>query len=373
MTKVLGKYVIINKFDIGKTTQDLLRDLLYESTGSRIPKDKIIYGKPRALDQRPSDKYDPNTFIPVTVDIVYDTRFRSDGDGFMYRRRSIIEHTSGVDFTKISPEFFPFRISDIIDQINSYLEYPIAMSEVVEYEYTTAAQWAKGIRLQARDDSYLWMDGQTITIDTTLISHENLLSNNILNGFNIYQPPNGPYVIDGFAEHRGGCDQVTCPICSPTGIITPDTPQHIVDYVNMTQREVNPSYSELPVMTLFATLGNELQIRPPTETVDNGSFGTLPPESDDRPQPVVDGEVSPYHSFTQSVCGEEVNLEYYAPRIAEPEAGCRVEGEPAPYPYPEPTAGSCSGATNGDTSASGDTGCTDSQFTPSPVSTCGNC
>lgn len=313
MSKVLGKYVIIDRADVGKTTEDLLRDLLFESTGARIPADKIQYGKPRELKQRPQYKYDPNTFIPVVVDIVYDTRFRSAGDGFMYRRRSIIEHCANVDFSSISPDFFPFRISDIIDKINEQLEYPITMDNLVEFEYSSVEQWADGVMLQARDDSYLWTDGQKVLIDTSKVNHQNLLTNHTLDGFNIYQPPGGPYLIGGFIEHRGPCGNIDCPICSDTGKVVESTAKHIADYVEMTARPISGAFRTTPVdeNSISVAPGNTLAITPPPDVQE---LIIAPPDQVDvRPSPIVDYVVSPYDGTTQTSDCQDVNLAYYAP------------------------------------------------------------
>ena len=330
MSKVLGKYVIIDRHDVGKTTEDLLRDLLYESTGARIPGDKIVYGKPRELKQRPTYKYDPNTFIPVIVDIVYDTRFRTTGDGFMYRRRSIIEHCANVDFTSIKPDFFPFRISDILDQINSYLEYPIAMDDLVEYEYSSVEQWSSGVLLMARDDSYLWTDGQTVMIDTSSVNQNNLLTNYTLDGFNIYQPVGGPYTIGGFNEHRGPCGNVDCPICSATGKVVESTSKHIVEYVNMVSREINGAFRKEPLLdnSLTTSIGNVLKIEkvPESQELNISPINKI----DERPVPIVDNVRSPYAGITETDDNEEVNLEYYAPQMSN-ERDC--SNIPADSPY----------------------------------------
>lgn len=305
MSKIYGKYVIIDGRDVGKTTEDLLRDLLFESTGARIPADKIKYGVPQALDQRPHDIYDPNTFIPVTVDLVYDTRYRTIGDGFMYRRRYISEHVKDVDFTMVKPEFYPFRTSDIIDQINAQLSYPIAMTELVEFEYATYDQWIAGIFLQAKDESYLWMGCSKIQIDTSDINHTNLLQKNELDGFNIYQPKDGVKIIDGFHEYRGGCNDPLCPICKENGVVNENTPPHVVKIIDIINRPISSAFRNTPQPDeLPVAYGKELEIK----------VKPLPCSTDPMDVVINDGNepVIPYDSLDIDIASDTTGVIVYS-------------------------------------------------------------
>lgn len=179
--------VVIDERDIGKTREDLLRDLLYESTGRRIPADKIVYGKPVTMDARPDDMLDPNTFMPVRVNVNYDNRFKNNGDGFMYRRRDLAKHGRDCNFGSVLPEYLPFKVSDILDQINSCMPYPIAASDIIDYEYETLEQVQDGIKLQAHPESYLWVSGKTFKIDDTLIRYQSPIKTRRLLGFFVYR------------------------------------------------------------------------------------------------------------------------------------------------------------------------------------------
>lgn len=182
--------VVIDELDVGKTREEVLMDLIYEAVGYRVPLDRVKFGKPREVDKRKDLDLDPNTFIPARVDPTYDDRYSAAGSGFMYRRRNIINHTNGVDFSQVAPPSLPFKMADVLDQINERMPYPIQLSDIVNYEYKTFAEVAeKGIRLQAHPESLLWIDGQTFFVNTVYINGKPLINVKELDGFNEWFAP----------------------------------------------------------------------------------------------------------------------------------------------------------------------------------------
>lgn len=175
--------VVIDEHDVGKTREEVLLDLIYEATGNRIPIDKVDFGKPKELDKRKDLETDPNTFIPAKVDPQYDARYSASGSGFMYRRRDIINHTDGCDFSRVMPAMLPVRILDVLDQINECMPYPIQPDDVINYEYKTAAQVENGISLHAHPESLLWIKGQTLLVDTSMLYNEPMIAVTNLDGF----------------------------------------------------------------------------------------------------------------------------------------------------------------------------------------------
>lgn len=152
--------VVIDEHDVGKTKEEVLMDLIYEATGRRIPLDKVKFGKPQEVDVRKDLKLDPNTFIPMRVDPGYDNRYNTPETGVLYRRRSLKEHLEGVVFQQVLVEKFPVRVSQLLEQINYQLKYPISETEIQEYQYDTAEQLEKfGLYLMATPESLLWYDG----------------------------------------------------------------------------------------------------------------------------------------------------------------------------------------------------------------------
>lgn len=184
--------VVIDEKDINKSKEEILMDLIYESTGQRIPLPHVRFGKPQELDQRPDLKFDPNTFIGARVNPRYDNRYNAAGSGFMYRRRSIIDHMRGCVFEGITPTHLPFKVSDLLPQINHCLPYPIAAEEIVDYEYTTLDEVKDSIKLKAHPESLLWCDGGRIPIDDRIIAGQPLLTVTNLPGFYVWTPPAEP-------------------------------------------------------------------------------------------------------------------------------------------------------------------------------------
>lgn len=182
--------VVIDEKDVGKTNEEVLMDLIYEGTGQRIPLDKVKFGNPEEIDKRKDLEYDPNTFIPARVNPQYDARYNVDGSGFMYRRRNIINHTDGCDFSRVAPATLPFTIIDILDQINECMPYPIKASDVINYKYTSLEEVeTKGVRLDAHPHSLLWVKGQQFFVNTTYINGKPLVAVTDLDGFNEWVAP----------------------------------------------------------------------------------------------------------------------------------------------------------------------------------------
>lgn len=180
--------VIIDEKDIHKSKEEILMDLIYESTGQRIPLEHVKFGKPVELDARPDLKFDPNTFIPARVNPRYDNRYNSSGSGFMYRRRSIFEHIQGCSFNGVAIYSLPAKLTDLLEQINRCLPYPIAKEDVSEVEITSLEQIQKGIRFAAHPESILWCEGGIVPIDTRALEGIPLVTVTQLNGFKKWSP-----------------------------------------------------------------------------------------------------------------------------------------------------------------------------------------
>lgn len=308
MSIIDNKYVVINEHDLGKDKIDLLTDLLYESTGARIPKDKIKYGKPQVLDTKPDDLFDPNTFVPVIIDMAYDARYPFFRDsGFMYRRRSIVEHFKDVDLKSVAPPFYPFRTSDIIDQLNEKLKYPVDMDDLVEIEYKTAEDWEDGIRIQAHPESYLWFDGYNVEVDTSQVNHTNLFTVHTLDGFHIHRNESGTMVIPGFVKHYGKCGNLNCPVCG-SGSMNPENlsklDPRVVDYLMMTVRPVNEAFKNIPEAVITKVANDIVESKgQPIPIYSNEPY--LRPTKPELPDPGTDTESGEESNEEESIPSEE--------------------------------------------------------------------
>lgn len=182
--------IVIDEKDISKQQEEVLLDLIYEATGQRIPLSKIKFGLPDSVDPRKDLDLDHNTFISAYVDPSYDSRYWKDGSGFLYRRRVISEHTLDVDFSNVQPLTLPFNITDVLDQINTRMLYPIHQNDIVDYEYKSLEDVVqKGIHLKANPHSLLWIGGMHIHVNVSKIDgNDPLISNINIDGFNEWHP-----------------------------------------------------------------------------------------------------------------------------------------------------------------------------------------
>lgn len=177
--------VVINEEDVGKTPEQVLIDLIYEALGFRLPVDKVKFGKPKMLDARKDLAKDPNTFIPARVDPRYDSRYNSAGSGFMYRRRNITHHCRVYDFSRVAPTKLPFKISDVLDQINQVMPYPLQMRDLINHEYKTVEE-ARHMKLTAHPESLLWISEHVFTPSMAYLDGTDLFPVTELDGFNYY-------------------------------------------------------------------------------------------------------------------------------------------------------------------------------------------
>lgn len=177
--------VIIDEHDLGKTKIQILMDLIYESTNTRIPEQWIQYGKPHKLDARPDDPYDPNTFIPVKIDHRYNDVL-SKNAGFMYRRHSLQTHLAGVVWEFPS---FPTTLRHLVAQVvNPQLGYPLDVNDIKDYVIDDPQ--TNQVVISAVDDSFLWMSGANgFAIAPPGDEFFILVEDPLLTGFNPYSEP----------------------------------------------------------------------------------------------------------------------------------------------------------------------------------------
>jgi hypothetical protein len=175
--------VVINEKDLWKTKLQVLMDLIYESTGQRIPEDKIKYGLPQKLDARPEVWNDPNTFVSVRIDPTYDDRYLPQ-TGFLYRRREVwrqfVGQTINVEFNR-----FPITLREIlVEQINPQLRYPFDPLDIVDYKIDDPL--TAELKFTAVAESFLWCDGGDLEIEPPDDRFFNLAPNPYLDGFRLY-------------------------------------------------------------------------------------------------------------------------------------------------------------------------------------------
>lgn len=118
-----------------RPSEEILRDLLYVGNGIRLDPSGIRVGIPKALDLRPDIDSDENTFIELHVDPDLDQRFAGH-NGLLYRRVTLAE----VPFPEPPPSTirvpaYPFKTSDILEEINRYFGTQLTVNDIVDRVY----------------------------------------------------------------------------------------------------------------------------------------------------------------------------------------------------------------------------------------------
>lgn len=111
-----------------RPTKEILIDLIYQFNKYRVPVQHITFGLPEPLDLYPGIVTDENTFVPVTVNEIYDNRF--DGrNGFLYRRISMTELVEDMSVKFDLPEF-PFRMAEILPHLNLKFHTQLTVDDI---------------------------------------------------------------------------------------------------------------------------------------------------------------------------------------------------------------------------------------------------
>ena len=171
--------LFLQGYNFNRKSELICLDMLYLSIKIRIPEPKIKFQIPRVMDVRPDIDDDPNTFVDAFVDRTFDIRVAGN-QGFLYRRLPLdyIEQDPEV---KINPPQFPFKVSDILNQINASLNTSLTMHDLLDLEYVGDETT---ITLVANPDSLAWIGTKEISIETNNVTP--IVSVNDLSGFTVY-------------------------------------------------------------------------------------------------------------------------------------------------------------------------------------------
>jgi len=169
--------------DFNKPSFLIALDLIYIANRYSVNPNKIRLGRPMCLDQRPDIEDDPNSFVPVEVNMDADLRFAAGNRGFMLRRLRLSE-IEGYDSIVVSTSA-PFKTADILDQLNTLLQTQLTMDDLqdITYEATNTA-----ITLKANRYSWAWVGKIVIQVND---------GNNPMLLFPISK-------LDGFKEYSSG-------------------------------------------------------------------------------------------------------------------------------------------------------------------------
>lgn len=177
---------LYNEKNFDRTSLDIAIDMIYVFNGCRLIKEKITLGTPIPLDQRPELPDDPNTFIPLRVKEEIDYRFdiKIQNNGIMYRRLHLSE-IKDINEIEVAIEDFPFKVSDVLDQINGLLKVKLTLDDVEDTVFESLEQ---GFTLTIKPTSLAWI-GSLQLKDVVTRTKENLFTELLLSDFKPYQGP----------------------------------------------------------------------------------------------------------------------------------------------------------------------------------------
>lgn len=149
----------VKERDYNKPSEVLALELIYAANRYKPPVGKIKLGLPSALDQRPDIASDENTYVPASIDNVYDGRF-SPQSGFRYQRLSL-GVLKAINDVRITPPFYPFKTHDVLDQINAQLSVQFSEQDIVNDLYSGDNV---AFKITAHPHSLVWLGGKELYI-----------------------------------------------------------------------------------------------------------------------------------------------------------------------------------------------------------------
>lgn len=169
-------------YNFNRKSELICLDMIYLTIQIRIPESKIKFNIPRVMDIRPDIDDDPNTFINVVVDRLFDKRIAGN-QGFMYRRLPLDYITQDTSI-KIKPSQYPFKVSDVLNQINASLNSNLTMQDLLDLTYVGDES---EIVLVTNPDSLAWIGTKTVQIKPNAVLP--IVTVQDLSGFVAYTGP----------------------------------------------------------------------------------------------------------------------------------------------------------------------------------------
>jgi hypothetical protein len=145
--------------DLSQSSKQIALDSIYDIIKYHIPEHEVKFGRPQPLDLDKQNDLDENTYIPAVVTDQFDYRFNNNKSGFLYRRVRLSE-LQNKNIT-IRPPEYPFKITDLLDQINeaagTQLTEADLVGEVIQTEITN-------LTLNAHPYSIAWIGSLDVLV-----------------------------------------------------------------------------------------------------------------------------------------------------------------------------------------------------------------
>lgn len=167
------------KANFNKPASEILTDLIFRSNGIWIMYGNVEFGTPEALPN--PLPWAPNTVVKVVADMVEDDSLEGCTQ-IVYRRLPLSELIQTVS-TPIQVPQFPFKVSDLLPQINAMYQIQLQPSDIVDNAYTDLSQ---PVVVNANPKALCYIGSLTLSVVGPKLLQ--LVPNGDLDGFNVYTP-----------------------------------------------------------------------------------------------------------------------------------------------------------------------------------------
>lgn len=175
--------LLLQGYNFNRSAESIALDMIFLSTGFRIPAAKIKFEDPVVMDIRPDIDDDPNTYVMSHVDRNFDRRI-GGRTGFLYRRLPLELLAPTIPDININAPHLPFKTSDVLDQINQLLKTRLTMNDLVEFNYLAPNNQ---MVVLANPKSLAWVGQIVLGVNTGYVPP--IVNQTDLSGFEIYNNP----------------------------------------------------------------------------------------------------------------------------------------------------------------------------------------
>jgi hypothetical protein len=138
-----------------KTSEQLLRDLVFNTNGFHLPPD-ATFGTPTAFQPLPGDPWQADTFVEVSMPQGCWRPVK--GSRTLYYRRMNMANLQGLVGATLNLPEAPFLLSSQLAAINAYYGINLAAPDITDITYP---EGTTQFVMQANPNSLAW-EGQTV-------------------------------------------------------------------------------------------------------------------------------------------------------------------------------------------------------------------
>jgi hypothetical protein len=126
------------RYDYNKSSQDIIRDLIYSSNGFMLPATGVLYGIPSAITPLVADRYQRDTLIQLSMDPSIPSKLFRGSRSFLYKRIDLAQLIPvAATPVPIQVASFPTDTYTLLAQINAYYGLKLSYADVQNITYTS--------------------------------------------------------------------------------------------------------------------------------------------------------------------------------------------------------------------------------------------